>query len=758
MTRPTPPEPDGTPPPYAPGHYQLVAETIPHIVWVAHPDGGLVYLNRHGLDYAGVDLAGLAGSGWHELVHPDDLTRVRDAWGRAVGTGRPHTVEYRLRRHDGEYRWHLVQGLPLKDGGGRVVRWLGTCTDIEDRKRAEEALARDALVLANVRDAVVVTDLDGVVTYWNDGATRLFGWSAGEVLGKPITDRYPEAERTRVAELTRAIVEGGEYVGEFEDWRKDGTRVWIDARVRRLTGPDGLPVGVLGVSHDVTERKRAEVELRAWQARFEAVVRATGQVLYDWDPATGEVGWGGSCELVLGCPPGELPQTLDACLGLIHPEDRPAFEAELARVAASGAPFRQEYRFRRRDGSYVVVEDRGQFVITADGVASRMVGFLVDVTERRRLEEQFRQAQKMEAVGRLAGGVAHDFNNLLTVITGYSDLALAALPAGRPPRPYVEAVRDAGERGAGLARQLLAFARKQVLQPRTVDLAGVVAGLEAMLRRVIGEDVTLATASDPDLRPVRADPNQVEQVLMNLAVNARDAMPRGGRLTIEARNAGPGLHVLLSVSDTGGGMPEEVRARAFEPFFTTKPVGQGTGLGLSTVYGIVHAHGGHVELDSRVGEGTTVRVYLPAADGPVTRAPDAAGPRPDLPQGSETVLVVEDDPAVRALTCHVLQACGYTVLEADGAGPASLAAERHDGPLHLLVTDVVMPGVSGPGVAEVLRALRPGLRVLFVSGYTDDEVVRRGVTQATAHFLHKPFTPADLARKVREVLDAPAPG
>jgi nitrogen-specific signal transduction histidine kinase/CheY-like chemotaxis protein len=397
------------------------------------------------------------------------------------------------------------------------------------------------------------------------------------------------------------------------------------------------------------------------------------------------------------------------------------------------------------------------------------VGSWSDVTERRQLEEQLRQAQKMEAVGQLAGGVAHDFNNQLTIISGYSDLLLEGLAPGDPHWEPLCEIKSAGERSAGLTRQLLAFSRRQLLAPRILDLNAVAADAEKMLRRLIGEDVALVTALDPALGTVRADPGQVEQILLNLAVNARDAMPTGGQLTIKTCNvelddgyvqshpdARPGPHVLMAVTDTGCGMPPEVKARIFEPFFTTKGQGKGTGLGLATVYGIVRQSGGHIGVYSEVGVGTTFKVYLPREGLPAGAAKSRSGQLAP-PQGTETVLLVEDESGVRALTRQVLSKCGYRVLEAAGAGEAVKAAAGASGPIHLLVSDVVMPGPSGRVVANRVAELHPGVRVLFMSGYTDDEVVRHGVLQEGVNFLQKPFSPIALARKVREVLDARPP-
>ncbi|MGH9945533.1 MAG: ATP-binding protein, partial [Pyrinomonadaceae bacterium] len=395
-----------------------------------------------------------------------------------------------------------------------------------------------------------------------------------------------------------------------------------------------------------------------------------------------------------------------------------------------------------------------------------VLGVARDVTERKGLEEQLRQAQKMEAVGRLAGGVAHDFNNLLTAITGYSDLSLRRLADNPAVRRNLEEVKKAAERAAGLTRQLLAFSRKQVLQPKVIVLNDVIHDMNKMLQRLIGEDVELRAELDPRLGRVKADPGQIEQVIMNLSVNARDAMPLGGRLTIATANATltaedarrhhyvqPGAYVLLSITDTGCGMDEETRKHIFEPFFTTKEVGKGTGLGLSTVYGIVKQSGGYVWADSEIGRGTTFRIYFPRVEAPIRSdiVKDGDGA---LPQGEETVLLVEDEDIVRELTHEFLEMSGYTVLEARNGRDAITICEQHDGPINLVLTDVVMPQMSGRELVERLAPLRPAMRVLYMSGYTDDQIVHHGVLSESKSFLEKPFTIQALARKVRAVLDA----
>lgn len=397
---------------------------------------------------------------------------------------------------------------------------------------------------------------------------------------------------------------------------------------------------------------------------------------------------------------------------------------------------------------------------------TRLGPAVLGALERRRLEEQLRQAQKMEAIGQLAGGVAHDFNNILTAITGYSELLLDELSPDSPLRDDVSEIRKAADRAATLTRQLLAFSRKQILALRVLDLNVLVADMDKLLRRLLGEDVDLVTKLDPALGAVKADPGQLEQVIVNLAVNARDAMPEGGKLTIETRNADldesyarehlpvtPGRYVLLAVSDTGTGMSQETQVHLFEPFFSTKEKGKGTGLGLATVYGIVKQSGGYIWCYSEVGHGSTFKVYLPLVEEP---AQPLAAPRARTKpaRGWETVVVVEDEEGVRLLARRVLKAQGYTVLEAtDGAAAVALARE-HAGPLHLLLTDVILPASSGRKLADELVTLRPGLKVLYMSGYTEDAIVHRGVLDPGTAFLHKPFSPDDLTLKVREVLDA----
>jgi PAS domain S-box-containing protein len=457
---------------------------------------------------------------------------------------------------------------------------------------------------------------------------------------------------------------------------------------------------------------------------------------------------------------------------LLVPPTALAEERRLLERAARGEVVGQYETTRsRRDGSVVdvavtvsPVRDARENVIGVSKIARDLTRQRQTEAALRHSEEQFRQAQKMEAVGRLAGGVAHDFNNLLSVILSYSNMAIEDLKPGDPLRRDLGEIRKASERAEGLTRQLLAFSRQQVLQPRVIDLGETVAAMERMLQRLLGEDVEFTLISARDLGRVLADPGQIEQVVMNLAVNARDAMPDGGKLTIEMSNveldatyvsahfgSAAGSYVMLAVSDTGVGMDAGVRARVFEPFFTTKPVGKGTGLGLATVFGIVQQTGGHVGLYSEPGRGSTFKIYLPRTD----RVPDAAraAGAPAMMRGSETILLVEDEEQVRTVACAILRRHGYRILEASNGGEAFLISQDFADEIHLLLTDVVMPRMSGRKLAEQLAPRRPGMRVLFASGYTDDAIVRHGVLEAGVAFIQKPFKPDALLRKVREVLD-----
>jgi len=470
-------------------------------------------------------------------------------------------------------------------------------------------------------------------------------------------------------------------------------------------------------------------------------------------------------EAILGFPMEKWLQEADFWVQHVHPEDREHVIERCRKAIAEGRDYSFRYRAVAANGRTIWLQDIVRVVRDDHGRIRQLRGVMVDITDHQHLEEEFRQAQKMEAVGRLAGGVAHDFNNLLTIICGYAELAQDLLGTSSQVYSYMGEILKAGERASGLVRRLLAFTRRQSLEPQVLDLNSIVKGTEKMVRRLIGEDIEVVTLLPPELGAVRSDPAQLEQVIINLSVNARDAMPMGGKLIIETANVEldqayadihlavtPGPYVMLAVSDTGSGMDAHTRAHIFEPFFTTKEKGKGTGLGLATVYGIIKQSGGNVWVYSEPGAGTTFKIYLPRVVAPV-EAPPPTLIRASQPQGSETILLLEDEESIRALVQGILQAHGYRVLEAGHPHEALDISKKFEGPIHLLFTDVVMPRMNGREVAEQISAARPTTKVLYMSGYTDHAIAHHGVLNPGVPFLQEPFTPDALAHKVREVLD-----
>jgi PAS domain S-box-containing protein len=578
-------------------------------------------------------------------------------------------------------------------------------------------------------------------------------------------------DRTRVLEaaLTKQVI--GAYNEEYRIVRPDGTVRWIWDRAFPVCDGSGRVYRIAGCAEDITERKRAEEALRSSVSTLNSLVEhlQSGVLFEDTDR-----------RIIF------VNHTFCTMFGIPHPQVLVGVDCREAAQQAKGLfadpeqfvecieeiISRSEYVGGRelalRDGRIV---EQDYVPVFINNALSGHLWLYRDVTEHKHLEEQLRQAQKMEAIGRLTGSIAHDFNNLLTVISGYSTLLLRRLKPGDRLHRFSEEIMRASERARGLTQQLLAFSRRQILEPRVLNLNRSVAAMNPMLRRLIGEDIDLVTLLSPELGPIRADVGQIEQVIMNLAVNARDAMPQGGKLTIETANAeldeayasrhigiDPGLYVLLAITDTGQGMDMETRAHLFEPFFTTKAQGKGTGLGLATVYGIVKQSGGHIFVDSEPGRGTTFKIYFPRTEN-IPEAEQEPPPTLDTEgiRGSETILLVEDEEAVRELARETLEEAGFHVLEAQDGATAIARCSRYEGPIHLLVTDVVMPGMDGRTLAKRLTTIHPNMKVLYMSGYTDDTLLRRGIFSGDLVFLQKPFTPFSLACKVREVLNAPSP-
>jgi PAS domain S-box-containing protein len=620
---------------------------------------------------------------------------------------------------------------------------------------------------------------EGVLVECNVVSARSYGATqVKEVIGQKLTDLFG-ASPGSLDDFFAAFIQNGYRTVDAEaaETLDDGTERYYLNNGHGVI-EDGVLLRVWGTFRDITDRKWSEQALQASERRYRDLFEGVPVGLYRTTPDGRILDANSALVEMLGHSDKASLLAASVPDGYVNLEDRCRWQTSMEQ---EGTVRGFEVQVRRHDGTAIWVRESAHTLRGQDGRVLYYEGSLEDISERKRaklerehLQQRLVQAQKMEAVGQLAGGIAHDFNNVLTAIQGYGNMLLDGLasddpndwPAGRTIRADLGEILKSADRAASLTRQLLAFSRKQVLHPRVLNLNDLLQGMEDMLRRLIGEDIDLTTVLAPDLDYVRADPGQIEQVIMNLSVNARDAMPRGGKLTFETANVEldaayarthpdvkPGQYALLAVSDSGTGMSDEVKAHIFEPFFTTKEQGQGTGLGLATVYGIVEQSGGQIEVYSEVGVGTTFKVYLPVTEAE-TRLAESAKAAEDTPSGTETVLLVEDEQSVRDLISRALGRCGYTLLVAGHPQEAMALSAEHAGVVHLLITDVVMPEMGGRELAERLVSLRPEMKVLYISGYTDDAIVRHGMLESGVAYLGKPFAPSRLAHKVREVLDA----
>ncbi len=709
------------------------------------------------------------GKVFPQLVHPDDLPRAAQIVKSVILGNKTDTFDLRIRGKSGMFNSIEFTVAP-RQVDGKIVGLLGIGRDVTQRKHVESALsesqARWRSIAQNAPDTIMTVDHDGTILFINRSISEYGG---GRAIGTTIFQNAPPEYHETLRIALQRVMESGETVScEVAGNAGGPTNRWYSMRMGPIRNEDSIVAATL-ILTDITERMRAEADVLEWKNRYEAAIQASGHILYDWDPTADEITYGGNVEKTLGFTAEELNGPLSRSMALIHPENRAAMELEIQSVLFSRSPLHVEYRVQKKDGQYCVVRNDGYFVLDANGNIARMVGFIVDISAQRALEDQLRHSQKMEAFGRLAGGVAHDFNNLLTVISGYNEIVLHDLSPNDPRRDCVEEIGKAAERASSLTAQLLAFSRQQVLQPKVFEINSVFSDVSKMLRRLIGEDIKLVTVPSPERSCVKADLGQLENVLVNLAVNARDAMPQGGTLTIKtaivkidpndpeiAEGLKPGEHVLLTVSDTGTGIPPEVRKQIFEPFFTTKAVGRGTGLGLATCYGIVKQSGGHISVESEVGSGTTFKIHLPRVEEP--HASDVALESMNkLQGGTETILVVEDEPMVRRLAVAILIDLGYRVLEAANGEEALRVAQANKGSsLDLVITDIVMPGMSGKALALWIRSTFPQVKILFTSGYPNHELDEEDAIGANALFMPKPFAPKKLAEHVRLLLDQAA--
>jgi PAS domain S-box-containing protein len=702
---------------------------------------------------------------WAERVHPEDLDAVEaEARSAIVGGAEVWEHEYRWRRADGSWAHMLERAAIARDADGRAHRIVGSMRDITPRKQSEAAAERLAAIVASSSDGIIGKTLEGVVTSWNAAAERIFGYTAEEIVGRPIFPMIPEelldAERSLLEQIRRG--EPAEFA-ETVRIRKDGRRIDIALTVSPVLNGTGGVIGASSIARDITDRKRADEELARREERYRALVTATTSIVWTADPDGRFTEPQPSWQRYTGQSPAEYHGA--GWLAAVHPDDRDGLLDAWNRARASLTVSDFQCRILSRSHqSYRHVITRAAPVLGTDGVAREWIGTVTDIEERWVNEARLRQAERMESVGRLAGGIAHEANNQMTVILG------AAAFIGRrvqdpTAREDLEQVRRAAQRTAAITQQLLAFSRRQVLRPEVVVFNTVVRNLEPIIRRALGETSQLDLALAPDLGHVKADPGQLEQVLLNLTLNARDAMPAGGVLRIETANVvldqsyvaakgietlAPGRYALLMVSDTGFGMDRKTLARIFEPFFTTKEVGQGSGLGLATVYGVVKQSNGFVWAYSEPGLGTAFKVYLPLVDAvPLADAPptDTAV---ELRSGS--ILVVEDDADVRAIIGRTLRERGYAVTEAADGVEALELAERLGAPPDLVVADVVMPRMGGRELAARLGSRWPSVPVLFTSGYTGADAIGRGLLESGSPFIQKPLDPETLAGTIDRIL------
>ncbi|GMV43005.1 MAG: hypothetical protein AMXMBFR64_47210 [Myxococcales bacterium] len=641
-----------------------------------------------------------------------------------------------------------------------------------ERLQASEELARSErrfnLLAATAPVGILQTDATGRCTYVNERWRELVGFT-------PAASRrldwlravHPQDRRRVRTAWGRAVRLGAPFAVECRLTGPDGAVLWGLLQAQPERRPDGAVVGWVGTVTDISELKRAEEALKESQRKISSLMADLPGMAYrcrndsTWTMELVSDG----CRELTGYEPADIVDNGRLSFSdLILPEDQAMVWSEVQTAVQARSPYRLSYRIRHRDGSARWVWEQGRAVYGSDESVLALEGFITDISERKTLEEQLRQSQKLEAVGRLAGGIAHDFNNLLTAILGFAVLVMGQLGEEHPLWRRVAEIKKAAERAASLTSQLLAFGRSQILQPRVLDIYAVVSDMDQMLRRLIGEDVDLVTVRGPVPGRVRADRGQLEQVVVNLAINARDSMPGGGRLEIEVsvRDVAPGSRehqgglpagswVVLSVRDSGGGMDQDTQNRIFEPFFTTKEKSKGTGLGLATVYGIVKQSGGEIRVESAPGEGSRFDVLLPRVDDEVE--PARRRQEDEAERGTETVLLVEDEDMVRELAWRALEMHGYRVMETGRPEEALAILRDFEGTIDIMVTDVVMPVMSGGALAQHASMLRPTMRVLFMSGYTDDAIVHHGINDRRHAFLQKPFTPSDLARMVRSVLD-----
>jgi len=649
---------------------------------------------------------------------------------------------------------------------------------MEDLQKSDElhrSLSNELQTILNTSPVGICLLKNRKVLRANAAFDSIFGYEAGTTVNMDTAAFYSSEELYEETgkEAYQLLLQGCSYTKDVLMIKKDGSLFWCSISGHAVV-PGNLEEGSIWIIQDISERKQSEVQMLNLTNRLQLATSSARLGIWDWNVTENIMVWDDRMFELYGVTREAFPSSIDAWLSGLHPEDKETAIAECQAALNGEKKFDTEFRVLHPDGTVKYIRGKGLVLRGKDGKAERMLGINYDITEIKRAEEekhklefQLLQAQKMESVGRLAGGVAHDFNNMLGVILGHAELGLMHLDPTNPVCADLKEISKTAERSADLTRQLLAFARKQNVSPKVIDLNDTVTNMLKMLQRLIGEDIKLAWQPSPGQCQVKIDPSQIDQILANLCVNARDAIADTGRITIETgtcsidadycagnREATPGDYVRLVVSDDGRGMDRETLTHIFEPFYTTKEMGKGTGLGLATVYGAVKQNHGFINIYSEPGNGTTFSIHLPhyAEDTVRKQVEDAAQP---VPRGQETILLVEDEAAILNITTIMLEKQGYTVLKADSPGRAMELAREHHGAIHLLMTDVIMPEMNGRDLARNILALHPGMKRLFMSGYTADVIAHHGVLDDGVHFIQKPFSLPNMATKVREVLDKP---
>ena len=758
---------------------QMITDNVSDLIAILDLEGRRLYNSKSYTNILG-DPEKLRGTDSFREIHPDDLDKIKKVFQDTVKTGIGQRADYRMISEDGDVRYIESQGNVIRGPEGNIENIIVVSRDITDREKIEQALhdseERLKSILKAIPDVIYRLDPAGKITFISDAISR-YGYVPEDMLGTNILDlvhpkdkekaiyrineRRTGERRTKSFEIRLMTAEGGEVL--FEDRYES-----VPMQPVFLLEAEGIYstnhpfektfLGTQGIARDITERKKTKDEMTILVQALKCISESVSvtdledNIIFVNDAFLKTYGY--KREELIGEP-----------ISIVRSEESSEKLYEEILPASIKGGWKGEIVNKRKDGSEFPVHLSTAVIYEQSGYPVALIGVATDITDRKHLETQLQQSQKLEAIGKLAGGVAHDFNNLLTVIQGYSELLLAKININDPISEQIKQINHAAIRAESLTRQLLAFSRKQIMQPRVIDLNNLINDMQDMLQRLIGADIEFNVNLNKDLGKIKADRGQIEQVIMNLTVNARDAMKQGGRLTIDSRNvildedfrknyreAEIGSYVCLSITDTGFGMDKETQAHIFEPFFTTKEKGEGPGLGLATVYGIIKQSGGYIYVESELTKGATFDLYFPRVDEPLDSEVKVAVADNKL-TGDETILVVEDQDEVRQLIIDSLKFYGYNVLDSPHGGSALLTCEQNPGKIDLIISDMVMPQMNGQELVKRLMPLQPQMKVMFISGYSEDMFLERNILDPSILFIQKPFTPVELLRKVREILD-----